>query len=67
MVYVFDLDIDECASNPCQNQATCIDRVNGYICHCHAGYTGLHCEIGKSSLTKCASAKVQWLSTENTF
>lgn len=29
--------IDECASNPCQNGGTCEDRINGYICHCPPG------------------------------
>ena len=59
MLYVFYLEIDECASNPCQNQASCIDRVHAYVCQCPAGYTGLHCEIGKSALTKYAFAKVK--------
>ena len=39
-------DIDECASNPCVNDATCVDNVNGYTCNCAAGYTGTHCEQG---------------------
>ena len=41
------LDIDECASDPCQNAAKCIDDVNGYTCECLAGWTGPLCEIGK--------------------
>ena len=41
------LDIDECASSPCQNNATCIDGANGYGCNCTAGYNGTHCGIGK--------------------
>ena len=37
-------DIDECASNPCKNLATCKDMVNGYTCICPEGYSGTHCE-----------------------
>ncbi len=43
--YLF-ADIDECASNPCLNGATCTDAVNSYTCTCVAGYTGTHCETG---------------------
>ena len=46
------LDIDECYSNPCQWNSTCTDRINGYVCeNCPMHYTGIHCEIGKSSLS----------------
>lgn len=31
------IDIDECASTPCQNGAKCIDRPNGYECRCAEG------------------------------
>ena len=41
-------DIDECASSPCQNGATCNDQVNMYTCTCAPGYNGTHCEIGNS-------------------
>ena len=40
------VDVDECASNPCQNGATCTDVVNGYTCLCKAGYTGTSCQTG---------------------
>ena len=42
----YSVDIDECNSNPCQNDATCNDGGNGYICTCPTGYTGPDCETG---------------------
>ena len=31
------------------NIGTCVDQINGYKCHCQAGYTGKDCDsaIGK--------------------
>lgn len=34
------MDIDECESEPCQNGATCEDRINAYACLCSAGFRG---------------------------
>ena len=42
------IEIDECASSPCQNGGTCRDLVNGFMCDCADGYEGMHCEIGKA-------------------
>ena len=42
-------DIDECESNPCLNDGTCIDGVNGYTCTCASGYEGKDCEAGECS------------------
>lgn len=36
-------NINECASNPCLNQGTCIDDVAGYKCNCLLPYTGMSC------------------------
>ncbi|XP_028259487.1 sushi, nidogen and EGF-like domain-containing protein 1 isoform X2 [Parambassis ranga] len=38
------INVDECASDPCQNGGTCKDQINSFICHCPPGYTGIHCE-----------------------
>ena len=38
------LDVNECATNPCQNNGTCVDGFNEYNCNCVAGFTGTDCE-----------------------
>ncbi|ELU08663.1 hypothetical protein CAPTEDRAFT_215070 [Capitella teleta] len=40
-----EIDIDDCAPGPCQNEASCLDLVDGYICNCTAtGYRGHNCD-----------------------
>lgn len=34
------MNIDECESQPCQNGGLCVDRVDGFLCHCLPGYSG---------------------------
>ena len=34
------LDIDECISNNCDSNDTCIDTINSYTCECKEGFTG---------------------------
>lgn len=41
-----ELDINECQSNPCRNQATCVDELNSYSCKCQPGFSGSRCETG---------------------
>ena len=43
----FVTEIEECLSCPCQNGATCVDRIDEYACACPLGYNGTHCEDGK--------------------
>ena len=38
------VDIDECESDPCENEGTCEDEVNAYTCACAPGYNGTHCK-----------------------
>ncbi|CAJ0925727.1 unnamed protein product [Ranitomeya imitator] len=46
-------NINECASNPCLNEGTCIDGVAGYKCNCILPYTGATCE---DVLAPCANS-----------
>lgn len=53
-----EINYNECDSNPCQNNGTCVDAENGYTCLCHAGYKGIHCEVdvavcNETDATRC--------------
>ena len=37
--------MDNCAVEPCENGATCEDKVDGFMCHCLPGFIGDTCEI----------------------
>ena len=41
----FASDVDECSSDPCQHGGTCVDRVGGYECQCHAQWEGPQCQL----------------------
>ncbi len=45
---IYFLEINECESSPCSNDATCSDEVNGYHCTCVPGYNNTHCQNGWS-------------------
>ena len=50
----FIIDIDDCATFPCQNDGTCVDGVGDYTCTCMTGYDGKNCQNSMSSaLTYC--------------
>ena len=40
------IDIDDCASDPCLNNAICMDQLNGFSCICAEGWTGPTCSLG---------------------
>ena len=49
-------DLDDCRSDPCRNNAVCVDHINYYSCSCKVGYTGVHCE---TDIWECASEPCQ--------
>ena len=49
---VLPADIDECESNPCMNDGTCDNLVNGFSCNCTDKYNGSRCNIGMRSSTE---------------
>lgn len=47
------LEVDECASNPCQHGGFCEDLFRDYVCKCPSGYRGKNCE---RSVDHCESS-----------
>lgn len=47
-----NINIDECAINPCHNGGTCIDGINGFTCVCPEGYHDTTCF---SQVNECLS------------
>ena len=43
----YALGVNECASNPCVSNATCIDRHASYLCLCPNGWYGRYCDQGR--------------------
>ena len=43
-------DIDECASNPCENGGSCVDDVGSFLCNCSAGYSDFVCSTGRPDI-----------------
>jgi hypothetical protein len=65
-----ETNIDECQSNPCQNNATCVDGVNSFHCRCLPGTKGKYCEEGETpSCGNAGSARGDpyWTSTKNSL
>ena len=46
----FFTDINECDSDPCFNNGTCVDKPNSFNCSCPQGFIGNRCETGQRQL-----------------
>lgn len=42
-----DIEVNECDSLPCSNNAICEDMVADFLCTCQSGFGGRHCDRGK--------------------
>ena len=51
-------DINECASNPCQNGGSCTNQVNSFSCVCPIGFSGTRCERKFSILSFFSQAYI---------
>ena len=36
-----ETNIDDCVTHNCVNNATCVDEIESYSCHCASGFMGL--------------------------
>jgi len=56
-VLLCSITVEQCASNPCLNDATCTEDVinQSYKCTCPPGFTGDRCQSGRSTtfITHC--------------
>lgn len=50
-----NVNIDECAGNPCHHGGTCEDGTNSFTCRCPEGYHGPTClsEVNECSSNPC--------------
>ena len=48
-----EVDVDECESNPCQNNATCDNLIGRYECNCTEDFVGVDCQNPR--LVTCAN------------
>ena len=42
--YTFVSGFDNCLSSPCTH-GSCKDAINGFICSCDGGFTGVQCDV----------------------
>ena len=48
--WTFTVDVNECASSPCQNGGVCANQISKYTCTCTSLFTGTNCQFRKRTL-----------------
>ena len=48
-----EVDVDDCAVQPCAHGGACVDRVNAFTCQCTPGYQGATCAGCAIGLADC--------------
>ena len=50
IVLIYQLEKNECSSNPCKHRGVCKDGIGSYTCKCanDSGFTGKNCNTGIS-------------------
>lgn len=56
----YNIDIDECASAPCQNGGTCVNQEDAFKCDCPQAWEGNVCQFGKSVFWS-TQKQINWL------
>ena len=46
-VTYYIIDINECESEPCQNNGVCTNAINAVTCQCADGFAGEKCETSE--------------------
>ncbi|XP_014667123.1 PREDICTED: uncharacterized protein LOC106808786 [Priapulus caudatus] len=66
--HLCDTNINDCASRPCQNGGTCVDKIGAYRCRCKPGYSGHDCGTSlrcPAERTESSKGVFLWRSTEH--
>jgi hypothetical protein len=62
---LFNLDIDYCQDNPCENGGTCSNDIGKFKCSCTSDYIGYTCEYAKETFDFAAFVGNKQLNIDN--
>ena len=59
-----ETNIDDCQSNQCENNGSCVDGLEDYYCNCQPGFEGKVISVGNSWTLAVFKYGMRWSSTE---